>query len=145
MICSYSYFEEIDSPANRDFVARFKAHRGEGAPALNELAARAYERRVPLGGGSQAGRDRGADAGHRSAAHGHLLRRSFGASHDRAQDQPRAPECVLAELKDQAFNILEVYEDQPPTDTLLVCDLVADPNQSVFKFENGLEAAGIKM
>ena len=51
----------------------------------------------------------------------------------------------LAELKDQAFNILEVYEDQPPTDTLLVCDLVADPNQSVFKFENGLEAAGIKI
>ena len=51
----------------------------------------------------------------------------------------------LAELKDQAFQILEVYEDQPPTDTLLVCDLVADPNQAVFKFENGLEAAGIKM
>jgi len=25
----------------------------------------------------------------------------------------------------------------------LVCDLVADPNQSVFKFENGLKAAGI--
>ena len=43
MICSYSYFEEIDSPANNDFVARFKAHRGEDAPALNELAARAYE------------------------------------------------------------------------------------------------------
>ena len=51
----------------------------------------------------------------------------------------------LAELKDQAFHILEVHEDQPPTDTLLVCDLVADPNQAVFKFENGLEAAGIKI
>ena len=29
---------------------------------------------------------------------------------------------------------------KPPSDTLLVCDLVADPNQSVFKFENGLKA-----
>jgi len=49
----------------------------------------------------------------------------------------------LAELKDQSFNILETYESQPPTDTLLVCDLVADPSQSTFKFENGLKAAGI--
>ena len=51
----------------------------------------------------------------------------------------------LAELKDQSFNILETYEAQPPTDTLLVCDLVADPDQSTFKFEDGLEAAGIKL
>ena len=49
----------------------------------------------------------------------------------------------LAELKDQSFNIIETYESQPPSDTLLVCDLVADPNQGVFKFENGLKAAGI--
>ena len=26
-----------------------------------------------------------------------------------------------------------------------LCDLVADPNQSTFKFENGLEAAGIEL
>ena len=43
MICAYSYFEEIDSPANKDFVARFKARMGADAPALNELAARSYE------------------------------------------------------------------------------------------------------
>ena len=51
----------------------------------------------------------------------------------------------LAELRDQSFDILEVHEAQPPTDTLLVCNLVADPSQSVFKFENGLEAAGISL
>ena len=43
MICSYGYFEEVDTPANRDFVARFKAFMGGDAPALNELAARSYE------------------------------------------------------------------------------------------------------
>ena len=51
---------------------------------------------------------------------------------------------VLAELQDQNFNILESYADQPPADTALVCDLVADPTLSTFYFENGLEAAGIK-
>ena len=74
---------------------------------------------------------------------------SYDGPSGRVTIEPKTNHCLqnvyLAELKDQAFNILEVYENQPPTDTLLVCDLVADPNQSVFKFENGLEAAGIKM
>ena len=48
-------------------------------------------------------------------------------------------------MKNQSFNIIETHENQPPTDTLLVCDLVADPNQSTFKFENGLEAAGLEL
>jgi branched-chain amino acid transport system substrate-binding protein len=49
----------------------------------------------------------------------------------------------LAELKDQKFNIIQTYEQQQPTDTQLVCDLIAQPNQSTFYFENGLKAAGI--
>ncbi len=145
MICAYSYFEEIDSPANRDFVARFKAHRGEGAPALNELAARAYE-----GAYLWAEAVKQAGTVERMPV---IETLRTGISYDgpsgRVTIEPKTNHALqnvyLAELKDQAFNILEVYEDQPPTDTLLVCDLVADPNQSVFKFENGLEAAGIKI
>ena len=91
MICAYSYFEEIDSPANQDFVARFKAHRGEGAPALNELA-RAPTRSVPVGGSGQAGRHHGADAGDRDPAHRGRGRRPLRPGHHRAQDQPRAAE-----------------------------------------------------
>jgi branched-chain amino acid transport system substrate-binding protein len=49
----------------------------------------------------------------------------------------------IGDLKDQKWNIVESYEAQPPADTQLVCDLVADPNQSTFLFENGLAAAGI--
>ena len=145
MICSYSYFEEIDSPANRDFVARFKAHRGEGAPALNELAARAYEGAYLWAEGvKQAG-----TVERMPVIEALRTGLSYDGPSGRVTIEPKTNHCLqnvyIAELKDQAFNILEVYEDQPPTDTLLVCDLVADPNQSVFKFENGLEAAGIKM
>ena len=145
MICSYSYFEEIDSPANRDFVARFKAHRGEGAPALNELAARAYEGAYLWAEGvRQAG-----TVERMPVIEALRTGISYDGPSGRVTIEPKTNHCLqnvyLAELKDQAFNILEVYEDQPPTDTLLVCDLVADPNQSVFKFENGLEAAGIKI
>jgi len=39
---------------------------------------------------------------------------------------------------------VESYTEQPPTDTLLVCDLQKNPTMSKFYFENGLAAAGIK-
>jgi branched-chain amino acid transport system substrate-binding protein len=67
----------------------------------------------------------------------------------RVQIEPKTNHALqnvyLAELNNQSFNILETYENQPPSDTLLVCDLVANPNEATFKFENGLEAAGIKL
>ena len=47
-------------------------------------------------------------------------------------------------MKNQKLHIVESFPQQPPTDTLLVCDLVAKPDQATFYFENGLEAAGIK-
>jgi len=145
MICAYSYFEEIETPTNRDFVARFKAHRGEDAPGLNELATRSYE-----GAWLWAEAVKQAGTVERMPV---IEALRTGLSYDgpsgRVTIEPKTNHArqnvYLAELKDQVFNILEVHEDQPPADTLLVCDLVADPNQSVFKFENGLEAAGIAM
>lgn len=145
MICAYSYFEEIDTPANRDFVARFKAHRGAGAPALNEIAARAYE-----GAWLWAEAVKEAGTAERMPV---IETLRGGVSYDgpsgRVTIEPKTNHALqnvyLAELRDQAFHILETHENQPPTDTLLVCDLVADPSQSVFKFENGLEAAGIEI
>ena len=145
MICSYSYFEEIDSPANQDFVARFNAYMGEGAPALNELAARSYEGAYLW---AEAVRQAGT-AERMPVIEALRADLSIDGPSGAVTVEPMTNHCLqsvyLAELKDQAFNIIESYEAQPPTDTLLVCDLVADPNQSVFKFENGLEAAGIKM
>ena len=145
MICAYSYFEEIDSPANRDFVTRFKTHRGEGAPALNELAARAYE-------GAYLWAEAVKQAGtteRMPVIEALRTGLSVDGPSGRVTIEPKTNHALqnvyLAELKDQAFQILEAYEDQPPTDTLLVCDLVENPDQAVFKFENGLEAAGIKM
>ena len=145
MICAYSYFEEVDTPANREFVARFKAHMGGDPPALNELAARSYE-----GAWLWAEAVKQAGTVERIPVI-EALRSGLGIDgpSGRVTIEPRTNHALqsvyLAELKDQAFNIIETHEAQPPTDTLLVCDLVADPSQSVFKFENGLKAAGIDM
>ena len=143
MICAYSYFEEVDNATNKAFVQRFRDRLGDDAPALNELAARAYE-----GAYIWAEAVRQAGSTDRMAV---IEALRSGVYYDgpsgRVQIEPKTNHAnqnvYLAELKDQSFQILETYENQPPTDTLLVCDLVADPSQSTFKFENGLKAAGI--
>jgi len=145
MICAYSYFEEIDSPANKDFVSRFKAFVGDGAPALNELAARSYEGAMLWAEAVKAA----GTAGRMPVIEALRAGQSYDGPSGTVTIEPKTNHALqnvyLAELKDQSFNIIETHESQPPTDTLLVCDLVADPDQSTFKFENGLEAAGIKL
>ena len=116
---------------------------GADAPALNELAARSYE-----GAYLWAEAVKAAGTADRMPVI-EALRSGLGIDgpSGRVDIEPKTNHCnqnvYLAELKDQSFNIIESYESQPPTDTLMVCDLVADPNQAVFKFENGLKAAGI--
>lgn len=144
MIVAYSYFQEIDTPANKDFVKRFKAKYGADAPYLNELAARSYE-----------GVNLWAEAVKKAGSTERMKviealdsPTSFQGPSGKVTIEPKTHHAIqnvyLAELRDQKFNILETYEQQPPTDTLLVCDLKQNPNQAKFYFENGLAAAGIK-
>lgn len=145
ILAAYSYFEEIDTPANADFVSRFKAFVGADAPALNELATRSYE-----GAYLWAEAVKNAGSADRAAVLEALradlsIEGPSGAVSLDPRTNHATVDVYLAELQDQSFNIVETHKAQPPADTLLVCDLVADPTQSTFKFENGLEAAGIKL
>ncbi len=144
LIAAYSYFEAVDNPVNADFLARLTANMGDSRPGLNELAMRSYEgvmlwaEAVKLAGTA----DRGPVI--------EALRTglSFNGPSGAVTVDPATHHCIqnvyLAELQDQKFNILEAYEAQPPADTQLVCNLVENPNQSTFYFENGLAAAGIE-
>jgi len=144
MIVAYSYLQEIESENNAAFVKRFQDKFGAEAPYLNELAARSYEAAYLW-----AEAVKKADSLDRMAV---IEALETGVGFDGPSGpisiEPKTHHATqnvyLAELKDQKFTILESHEQQPPTDTLLVCDLVENPDQSTFYFENGLEAAGIK-
>lgn len=144
LIAAYSYFESVPTAKNADILARLTASMGDKRPGLNELAVRSYEgvmlwaEAVKKAG--TADRDPVIEA----------LR--TGLSYDGPTGaltvDPKTHHCIqnvyLAELQDQKFNIIETHLAQPPSDTQLVCDLVANPDQATFYFENGLAAAGIK-
>jgi branched-chain amino acid transport system substrate-binding protein len=144
IIAAYSYFEAVDNPINRDILARLDATMGAARPGLNELAVRSYEgvklwaEAVKLAG----------TADRLPVIEALRTGLSIEGPSGRLTVDPQTHHCIqnvyLAELQNQVFNILETHEAQPPADTQLVCDLVANPNQSVFFFEHGLAAAGIK-
>lgn len=144
MIVAYSYLQEIDTDGNRAFVKRFQDKYGAKAPYLNELAARSYEAAYLWAEGVK----KAGSVEQMPVIEALESGVSFDGPSGKISIEPKTHHAVqnvyLAELKDQKFTILETHNQQPPTDTLLVCDLAANPNQAKFYFENGLEAAGIK-
>ncbi|MEJ2121798.1 MAG: transporter substrate-binding protein [Alphaproteobacteria bacterium] len=144
MIVAYSYFQEIDTPANKDFVKRFKAKYGAKASDLNELAARNYEAVYLWAEGVK----KAGSLDRMKVIEALEAPVSYEGPSGKVAIEPRTHHALqnvyLAELKDQKYKILETHKQQPPSDTLLVCDLIKNPNQSKFYFENGLKAAGIK-
>jgi urea transport system substrate-binding protein len=144
MIVCFSYFEEVDTPANKKFVANLRANSSTKINYVSEVTARSYEGvHLWAEGVRKAGTtDRAAVIkALRSPA-------SFNGPSGTVTIEPKTNHLVqniyLAEVRNQKLNIIESFPAQPPTDTLLVCDLNGNPNQSKFYFENGLKAAGIK-
>ena len=144
MIVAYSYFQEVATKANKEFVARFQAKYGAKAPYLNELAARSYEAVYLWAGGVE----KAGTTDRMKVIEALESPLSIDGPSGKLSIEPKTHHVVqnvyLAELQNQSFNIIESYPQQPPSDTLLVCDLEKDPNQAKFYFENGLAAAGIK-
>jgi urea transport system substrate-binding protein len=143
-LAAYSYFESADNPVNKDFLARFEAKLGANRPGLNELAVRSYEGAMLWAEAVKAAGTADRDPVIEALRSGI----SYNGPSGTVTVDPQTNHCnmnvYLGELKDQQWNIVESFEAQPPADTQLVCDLVANPNQSTFLFENGLAAAGIK-
>ena len=145
LIAAYSYFEAVDNPVNKAFLERLTARLGPGRPTMNELSVRSYE-----GAMLWAEAVKAAGTADRAAVIEALRApQSYTGPSGVVTIDPQTNHAVqnvyIAEVKNQRFEILESFSDQPPADTQLVCDLNANPNQNTFLFENGLEAAGIKL
>lgn len=144
MLVSFSYFEEIPTPENAAFLEALRANSSEEITYVAEVTARSYEGvKLWAEGVRQAGTtDRMAVI--------EALRSpvSILGPSGEITIEPKTNHLIqniyIGEVQDQELKIIESFPAQPPTDTLLVCDLEANPNQSTFYFENGLEAAGIK-
>ena len=128
IITAFSYFESLDTPANKDFVGRWHARFGEDYPYISELAVATYQgmhlwakgvemagsiERVPVIEALESGI-------------------SFDGPSGKVTIDPATHHCTLdihiAEVQDRKNIVLEAYSQQKPVDTAAVCDLEANPD-----------------
>ena len=129
ILCAFSYFQEIDSPANKAFLEKFHAKLGAKAPYLGgELAMRTY-----------VGFNLWAE-GVRKAGSIDRMKVIEALESGIANNGPPGETVIdpktnhvtmdvyLAEVANHGFKILQHFPSQPPSDTQSVCDLQKNPN-----------------
>lgn len=128
MTVAFAYFQELDTPANKAFLERF--HKAmPSAPYLGgELAMMTYHGfNIWAEGVKKAGSPDRMKV---------IEALETGISYDgpagRTVIDPKTHHATLdvhvAECKDQAFNLVQTFPQQPPADTQAVCDLTKTPN-----------------
>jgi branched-chain amino acid transport system substrate-binding protein len=129
IVCAFSYFQEVDNPANKAFLEKFRAKLGTGTPYLGaELAMRSYiGMRLWAEGVKKAGT---IDRMKVIEALGSGI--SVDGPPGRTTLDPKTNHVTLdvyvAEVKNRGFNVLQHFPNSPPSDTQSVCDLQKEPN-----------------
>jgi branched-chain amino acid transport system substrate-binding protein len=129
IVCSYAYFEEVTSPANVDFVKKFKAKYASSTPWVTELAIMTYH-----GVNLWAAAVTKAGTNDRMKVIQALEGLSITGPAGKTTIDPKTHHAVLdvyvAEAQDKKFKVLESFPQQPPADTAAVCDLVKNPAEN---------------
>ncbi len=131
IVAAFSYFQEVDTPANKAFLIKFHAKLGPSAPYLGgELAMRTY-----------VGFNLWAE-GVRKAKTIDRMKVIEALETGIENDGPPGKTIVdgktnhvtlnvyLAECANHGFKMLETFPQQPPADTAMVCNLEKDPNSN---------------
>ncbi len=130
IVCSYHYFQTIDTPANNAFVKKWRARFGEDYPEIGTLAVCTYNSvylwkkaaelagtvdRMPVIEALETGVSVDGPGGTVTV---------HPPTHHTIFD------TVIAEVKGGKFDIVEVAKARTPDDTASVCDLIKNPNQA---------------
>ena len=131
ILAAFSYFQEVDTPANKAFLQKFHAKLGPSAPYLGgELAMRTY-----VGFNLWAEAVRKANSIDRMKV---IEALETGIENDGPPGKTTVDgktnhvtlNVYLAECADHGFKVLQSYPQQPPEDTAMVCNLQKDPNSN---------------
>ena len=131
IVSAFSYFQEVDTPANKTFIAQFRAKLGARAPYLGaELAMRTYTGfQIWAEGVRQAGtvdRMKVIEALEGGITHDGPAGRTVLDS----KTHHTAVDVHIAQVAERGFKVLQSFPQQPPSDTASVCDLAANPGSN---------------
>ncbi|TVQ56231.1 MAG: urea ABC transporter [Rhodobacteraceae bacterium] len=130
IIYACGYFMELDTPASKDFVARFAAKYGPNHSYLSEIPTVTYEGlHIWAKAANMAGTTE-------RMAVIEALESDFefdgptGPSKIDAATHHAYRSAFIAECTGKGFQFIESHELQPPADTQAVCDLIANPDEN---------------
>jgi len=128
IMTAFSYFQEVDNPANKAFLTKFHAKMGPKAPYLGgELAMRTY-----VGFNLWAEGVRKANTVDRmkviEALAGIVHNGPPGKTIVDGQTNHVTLDVYLAECQNHGFKVLQHFPSQAPADTQMVCNLIKNPN-----------------
>lgn len=131
IIVPCSYFQELDSPANNDWVARYHAKYGEDAAYQNNVSIGGYE-----GTWLWATAVRNAGTAEREAVietmqSGTAWNGPGGTLTMQADNHHSARDIFFGKCTGGKWEPFKTWENQQPSDTEGRCDLIADPNQNI--------------
>lgn len=125
-----SYFETIDSPANKAFIQRWHGRFGDNYPVVTEFASNTYQgmhlwaKAVSAAGTTD--REKVIEALEADL--------SFDGPSGKVTVDPQTHhvkvDARMAETENQTFKILKQWNQQASTDTQAVCDLLKNPDSN---------------
>lgn len=129
-LLSYNYFENIDTPENKAFKARFHKRFGADYPNITELAMGTYQGfKLWAEGVKKAG---SVEIGKVTTALESGI--SINAPSGKVSTDPATHHCILnvsiAEVRNKKLNILQTFQQQSPIDTSAVCNLTRNPKDN---------------
>jgi branched-chain amino acid transport system substrate-binding protein len=127
---SNCYYPDIQTPVNLNYIKRYKARFGENAPAQTANAATTYH-----------GFNLWAEAVKKAGSVDRMkviealeTGISFDGPAGKTTIDPSTHHAVLdvyvAEVKNRAYNVIQSYSQQQPSDTAAVCNLKTNPNDN---------------
>jgi branched-chain amino acid transport system substrate-binding protein len=131
IVSAFSYFQEVDNPANKAFLDKFHAALGAKAPYLGgELAMRTY-----IGFNLWAEGVKRAQSIDRmkvieALESGISIETPAGKTVLDPKTHHTTVDVFLAAVSNHGFKLLETFPQQPPLDTASVCDLKAHPDEN---------------
>ncbi|HUX24113.1 MAG TPA: transporter substrate-binding protein [Burkholderiales bacterium] len=129
-LVSYNYFQNLDTPENKAFKARFYKRFGKDYPNITELAMGTYQGfKLWAAGVKKAG-----SVDRMKVIEALESGISIDAPSGKVTLDPPTHHCVLnvsiAEVKDKQLDVIKTFPQQKPSDTSAVCNLIKNPNDN---------------
>lgn len=129
IVAAFSYFQEVDTPANKAFLERFHAKMGPNAPYLGgELAMRTYVGFNLWAEGVRKAKSIDRMKVIEALESGITNEGPPGKTTIDGQTNHVSLDVYLAVCDNHGFKVLQSFADQPPADTQMVCNLTKYPN-----------------